>query len=224
MLLASELDNLEEQIDSIKMELRRADRDAVSKELGPRRRAQRIKAFSIVWTCASFEDFFKSSLQSLILEVQSSVSSIIELAPCYMTLCHANHFESISDHEKTGHEKWKYRLDISREVIENTSPNLEPLNLPIDGSTVRSEHLSHVWGFFGFPRYHFPNSNQSYPVTMNSLADDRNDIAHGDTTPDEYGRNSSVEQIVRKIERIDTISVHICLSIENYLNNEDFLR
>ena len=164
------------------------------------------KALMLVWMTASLEDFWKRYLSELCTRV--SVASIGKKRRGYAS-------SSIFIFEKIGTasegkaiRRWEKVADIL-DCLRGSSP-LPAFALPYDGRTIRPDHLELVWRVFDLPGSPFPSP--IHKQELNTLADRRNDVAHGTLVPDAVGGALTVGDVQRILKRVEEVVEHCVVS------------
>lgn len=83
-------------------------------------------------------------------------------------------------------------------------------SLPYDGRTIRPEHLELIWHLFSLDGNAFPSP--IHCQELNTLADRRNDVAHGHIIPGDMGVQVAIPDLRKTVERVEELVEHCVLS------------
>lgn len=206
------------QVDSIRQDLYYCD---VSFAKGRMREINRsIRAAAYVYLAAALERFLTDILAATLAEVTGTSVELKKLRLSLFALIQAAHFDSLQDIR--GLKMWLKRSQVFTVTDAPALCVFDHSRLPLDGRTVRPEHLEVVWAVLGFSGFPIPD-----PVTrlaLNELADARNSLAHGEETPARVGGQKSVTEMLRLIDRIEAIVIHVWAAAITYVSNKEYLR
>jgi hypothetical protein len=210
-------------IDTLRSDQRRVDVNILQANKAEKQQLGRLKSSMLIWLYASLESFVTDILMSMVEEVESRNPQLLRLKPCFHALCYSHIFECISDTPKSGNDLWQVRQELSEEVLENTTASFNS-TVPLDGSILRGHHFRHLWNCFGFQGHHLPPQTGSHETALKELADDRNDLAHGNRDPTRLGRQITARELKKRIIRIEEVAGHLHLTVDQYVQNGEYLR
>jgi hypothetical protein len=61
-------------------------------------------------------------------------------------------------------------------------------------------------------------------LALEDLADGRNDLAHGEVDPITFGRRKVYADLIRMMDMIDDILLHLCQTASDYLASNGYNR
>lgn len=160
------------------------------------------KAMTLVWSAAVMETFWKSYLQELCTRVGKA--SIYKKRRCVASasIFYFDTLGSMGDGKKI--RRWNRAIDFF-EGLQQVSGSAVAA-LPYDGRTIRPEHLDLAWRLFQLPGGEFPSP--VHRQELNTLADRRNDVAHGQVSPQDVGGVVTVGDLRRLVTRLEDIVDH----------------
>jgi hypothetical protein len=94
--------------------------------------------------------------------------------------------------------------------------------LPLDGRTLRPEHFETIWRVFGLPGAPLPSGRHSF--ALNDLADGRNAVAHGRSSPTMFGRSKVMADVVRIVDFIEEVVLATAVAADTYLRAHQYRR
>lgn len=165
------------------------------------------KALSLVWMSAAIEQFWKSFLAEVCLRVSRASAhkrrkNLASSAIYY--------FDSLGTMgEGKAIKRWQRAVDLLT-AFPSAPPS--PFALPYDGKTVRPEHILLAWSVFCLKGPEFPSP--IHKQDLNTLAEQRNEIAHGLIAPSHIGGSLTISDLQRRLDRMDDIAIHCILSAD----------
>lgn len=167
------------------------------------------KAFCIVWLGASIEKFWKEYLKDL---SAVAISASIYTRRRHLAIVGLHYFDllgSLGEGKKL--RRWERAIDFFDDL---KSGNAVAANsLPYDGKTVRPSHIDLAWRLFSLTGSSFPSP--IHRQELNTLADRRNDVAHGEDTPGNVGGAVSISDLQCTLSRLEDIVEHCVLAARN---------
>lgn len=165
------------------------------------------KALSLVWMAAAVERFWKSYLHELCDRVAHAPLSKRRRHIAAAGIFYFDTLSSLSEGKKL--KRWSRLADffVGLPVV---APNA--VAIPYDGRTIRPDHFDLVWRIFSLPGSQFPSP--IHKQVLNTLADQRNDVAHGLVDLHSVGGVVSVGDLRVLIGRLEDIVLNcvICAS------------
>lgn len=220
ILLTNALNNAASELDRVRNDLYYVDSSKIHYSSIVRDRSAGMIASSYVWMAAIMEAFLKSSLESLVSEINTTAIPYSQLKMRLFALACAPEFASLQDIR--GLNMWNRRVDLLNRLAETATATLSLKALPIDGRTIRPEHLDTVWNVFEIPGNSTPGPR--HRIALTDLADGRNSVAHGETDPIRFGRSKVTSDVLRTVNYIEDIVIHTSDALSNYLKNRQYLR
>lgn len=194
--------------------------DVSSFERSGRERREGIHAASYLYVAAALEATVTEMLGAVVDEVNQAALRLCDIRPSLLTIASAPHLVSLQD--VRGLKMWLKRVETFAILYNTESCVLSSENLPLDGRTIRADHLSTAWNVFGFGGPHIPGP--LHRLALKDLADTRNELAHGGKDASEVAGARSVEGTLRLIERIEQVVTHIWSEASDYLDRAGYRR
>lgn len=212
------LQQLSERFDRLRQDLYYCDIAGLS----PARRDLRmnVQAASYVWLAAALEAAVHDILVGIINEVNSVGIKLQDLRLSLFALVHAPKLDSLQ--QLRGMKMWQSRASLFSDVQSEVVCSLNLEELPIDGRTIRTSHLETIWHVFGF--LGDPTPGPLHRLALNDLAETRNDIAHGDEDASVIAGRKSMQDLLKFVDRIEEIAIHIWMTSGDYLNARAYMR
>jgi hypothetical protein len=164
------------------------------------------KGLVLVWAAAVLEQFWKTYINEL---CHRYVSSPPRVRRRNLTAAGIFYFDSLAGLASAKSlKRWAKLADFFDDLAKQDASPVQAY--PHDGRTVRPEHLELIWRIFSLPGDAFPSP--IHRQELNTLADRRNDVAHGNVTPADMGGQVSVLDLRRTIARLEDTVEHCVLS------------
>lgn len=208
------------EVDAIRRYLHDADVGAVHLNPAIRERAGAAKAFSYVWLSASLEQFVRGFLESLSRELTSRQIPRSDLRRCLLALCDFPHFDALR--EVGGLPMWSRRVEVMARTESRDAAVFSDVVFPLDGRTLRPEHFETIWRIFGLPGVPLPSGRHSF--ALNDLADGRNAVAHGRSSPSAFGRSKVMADVLRIVDFIEDVVLETAVAADTYLRAHQYRR
>ncbi|MDH2923964.1 hypothetical protein EV693_10352 [Nicoletella semolina] len=118
--------------------------------------------------------------------------------------------------------KWQKRLDFMQifssnsKIIENICDDLE---LPTDGKNIRVEQLRSIFCTFNIEPTLL---NAQWGGRLKDIVENRNTIAHGNTTAADVGKNLFISDLQVRIDEVNAFCTTFIALFEDYLNNKKY--
>jgi len=159
------------------------------------------KALSLVWMAAAIERFWKSYLSELCDRVVRSSLSKRRRHIASAGIFYFDTLSSLGEGKKL--KRWGRLADFFVDLPRG-APHV--VAIPYDGRTVRPDHFDLVWRIFSLPGNQFPSP--VHKQVLNTLADRRNDVAHGLVDLQSIGGSVTVGDLRELIEKLEDIVEH----------------
>jgi hypothetical protein len=88
---------------------------------------------------------------------------------------------------------------------------------PSDGSHFRARQIQTIWDIFGLTGPIVPDNK--FIGRIDELVENRNAIAHGRRTSEDVGSGYSFDDMGKRVDDIEKISIHLLTEMENHYNN-----
>lgn len=206
------------RLDQVRQELYYCDVNFTKKE--SRFLRQSIRANGYVHLAAALEQLVNLTAETVILEINRVGISLVDLRLSLFSISSGGHFESLGD--VRGLKNWLRRCEILQNLHSTDVVQLEPAHVPLDGRTIRPEHLNAIWGVFGFPGLPLPGP--LHALALRDLADSRNDVAHANEDLSVVAGRKSVSDMFAFVARIEEVGLHLFAAADEYLQLAMFRR
>jgi hypothetical protein len=212
--------DFEREADAIRRDLAISDVLALHREPIARDRAAHVKAFAYVWLAAALEAFLRAVLQALARELTARNLRACDAKPCLLALSYFAKFDSLRD--IAGMKQWDKRVDVLLRTASTSLLVFPEGQLPIDQRTPRMEHFRTIWTVYGFPGDPIPSPR--HVLALQDLAEGRNDVAHGHTAVLKFGRRKAISDVIRIVQHVEEVAIHLASTLDTYLSGSLFLR
>ena len=213
--LDTTLERAGRQLDEIRTSLKRAIEGRLDQPI-----RDQIVANTYVLLEATLESTLKRTLSAMIDEINDASIRVCDLRWSLFSLFANPQFESISSRARSGSLLERVYL---LEALDSTDICiLSNSFLPLDGRTIRKRHLDLVWRIFGFSGASLAEPRHQF--TLETAADARNDIAHGEATPSEVAGRQPAETVLRYVDEVEVIILHVDKAAEDYLSSAGYRR
>lgn len=220
VLLDNALVSASTELDRVRNDLEFVRSAVVHRASIDRDRNASIVSGCYVWTAAAIEKFIKSTIEGLLTEINNSGVTYNRLKSCLFSLACAPDFYSLQDIR--GLRMWRRRVDIfgKLDLTSNVAFNLA--ELPLDGATIRPDHLEAIWFVFDIGGSSIPSPRHRFALI--DVAEGRNQVAHGEIDPITFGRNKVPTDVLNIVNYIEEIVLHINMATIDYLRNVGYER
>lgn len=216
--LDKELNNLAEEIYLAKDDVLFSDTLAISKLDSNRKRSARIKALALIQTASSFEIFLSKCIEKLNIEISNSGTEFSKIKKSILSLALHEMFNSAKDTE--GEKSLQKRVDLLTKIDSDIKANLTNIKSSTiyGGKTPRKKHIYLIWNIYSISES-LPPANLL--IALDSLADSRNEIAHGEITTTLAGRRKTSLDILGIIDKISDLAIYIAQCFDHYIKNSN---
>ncbi|WP_143492579.1 HEPN domain-containing protein [Pseudomonas chlororaphis] len=213
-----EINSFAERISSAKEDVRYADAISLNPNKTSKNQAARIKSSIIIQVSASFENFLSLLIEKLNLELSNAKISLSEIHPSLLSIELNNIFSSLKTTE--GMKNWEKRVELLSKIHSSDSASI-PSSISIFGAkTPRKKHLILLWDIYSIQLPLSPTP--AHLLALDSLADSRNQIAHGELCATSAGKNKTTLDLENIIKKIEELGLHIACCFELYLKQEKY--
>ena len=179
-----------------------------------------IHAAAYVYSSAALERFVNDLLVATINEISAATISLSKLKLSLFSILQAPHFESLQ--QVRGLKMWHKRAEVFSAIDHGASCLLSEEFLPLDGRTIRKDHLETIWKIFDLPGPSVPSP--LHTVALNSLADARNRVTHGEEQPSVVAGENSITDTLKLLDKVYDIALHLWDTFVNYLSVKGYMR
>jgi hypothetical protein len=177
------------------------------------REATTCKGLMFIQLYGVYEYSVKSTVQTVLSFIRRDTLSPREIHHRALTLAMNGTFDSAS---RVGPLKtWQKRLELVAD-LESSQPlhSLVDTAFPSDGSHFRPRQIQTIWDIFGLTVPPLPESK--FIGRINELVENRNAIAHGRRTADDVGSAYSFEDMRKRVDEVEVISIYLLTEMEKH--------
>lgn len=205
------------RLDAVRQDLYFADANILSGRRIATWRHVHGSAYVLIAAC--LEVSVKEMLRAAVDEINS-----LNLEHCYLrtslfSLVGEPFFNSLASSSRP---KMGKRVELMELTASRTICLLNNTVLPLDGRTLRAAHFELIWAVFGLPLKPLPQPTHALALT--SIADARNNIAHGEMTAEQVARRQPIADTLKLIERAEEVLINLHTAICLYLQNGGYVR
>ena len=212
------IQNFSESTDRIRQDLYYCDVSFTQRST--RELRANVHAASYVYAAAAIERFVNDLLVAVINEISAALITLNKLRLSLFALLETPRFESLK--QVRGLKMWQKRGEVFASLELQTSCLLSEEHLPLDGRTIRREHLETIWAIFGLTG--LPAPSPLHEVALSSLADARNKVAHGEERASVVAGQTSITDTLKLLDRLDEIALHLWDKFTDYLTAKEYMR
>jgi hypothetical protein len=169
---------------------------------------------------AALENFVKSFLDELAHHINAAQIPIDRLKLGVVSVIQAPLFDSLAVASRQ--LVWDKRAEILFDSVGGSVKELTVGLHPLDGRTIRAEHLGSIWQIYDLPGTPLPGP--VHRLALEDLRKGRNSVAHGNQGPISFGGSHPYPDVVRRVEQVEDIAIHIASAGTRYVASEGFLR
>jgi hypothetical protein len=204
---------------SIKLDLQISDVLAMGGDTARRDTLNRARSWTYVWLGAILESFIRDVLAAAASEINVASVQFVDLRRSLYSLVAATRFDSLQ--KIRGLEMWKARADLME--LPDSPGIASGINArPMDGRTIEAAHLILMWHVFGFPGAPFPGP--VHKMYLLDLKENRNRLAHGEMSPLAMSKLKTATDLIRLVDHVEDIVIHINQAIDSYMKAKMYLR
>lgn len=185
-----------------------------------------LRAAAIVGLVASLERTVRICVRATLIHLDEERIPMRELSGLLPWVSHYNAISSIGGTTNTIKSWQRYRQLF--DSLAETEParfqaalTASPM-VPLAGSTVSSDTLSHLWQVLGIPGDILPSAHSN--SVLKKLVQSRNDIAHSNAPLEDVLVSPELQtgRLTEHCETIDRVIDHICLAFRDYLGRRSY--
>ncbi|QQP96728.1 hypothetical protein [Lysobacter enzymogenes] len=160
--------------------------------------AANVRGWAIVWMGAAAESFWKPFLHATCKAfAQSSVMAHRRNARAQSIFFLERMFCDVT---KELNPRWERSFALIESMVSADRKDMS-FSLPYDGKTLRPRHIELFWNLFRIDGSPFPSI--IHKQSLETLADDRNTVAHGEQLPNTVGRLRSKRDVMSTLTRLE---------------------
>jgi hypothetical protein len=217
--MADALRDLGESIDILRRELNFLDISVLSRSTR-REFAAQYRSSCYVWAAAALETYVHRVTEEMSDELNHRNVVWRDVRPSVLSLALASRFDSLQ--QIRGLAMWRKRAEVLKSINLDDVCSFNMEVAPSDGKTIRPAHLETLWEVFGFSGVPMPSP--IHRMALEELADNRNELAHGRRDFVAFGRLKVTDDILRLLDRVEDIAIHLFEAADSYLSTNDYLR
>lgn len=160
--------------------------------------AANVRAWAIVWMGAASESFWRPFLQAVCEEFAQSSLLIHRRNMRAQSIFFMD--QIFSDVTRDLERRWEKSFLIMESIV-SLDRRTSSVTIPYDGKTVRPIHIKLLWDLFQIPGDPFPS--MIHKQSLETLANDRNIIAHGEQMPSTIGRLRTKVDVMLTLARLE---------------------
>jgi hypothetical protein len=205
-------------IDGVRQDLYYCDVAFMQKK--SRKLRQNIRASAYVHLAAAVEVLVNETFLGVVGEINALVGKLSDLRLSLFAIASGSSFDSLAD--LRGLKNWHRRCQILSDIESHAIFRLDESCLPLDGRTIRPEHLDAAWKVFGFDGPSLPSP--LHALALRDLADSRNSVAHGSEALSVVAGRKTPDDMFRLINRVEEIAIHLWGAAVQYLDTTQYRR
>lgn len=164
------------------------------------------KAFTLVWISSALETYWRTFLAELCTRIQNAPARQKRKALQVAALFYFDVFGSMGQGKKL--PRWFKAVEFF-DGLPTLQGSVVP-SIPYDGRTLNPEHLNLAWKLFALGGNSFPSP--IHRQELNTLATRRNDVAHGNISPQVVGGQVSVADLRKTVQRMEDVVEHCVIA------------
>ena len=162
--------------------------------------AANVRAWALVWMAAAAESFWKQFLDATCKEFASAPPKVQRRKIRAQSIYFMD--QMFSETTKELDRRWEKSFALFHRFVAEDRKALA-VTLPYDGKTLRPLHIQLFWALFELPGEPFPSL--IHRQSLQTLADDRNSVAHGELQPSTLGRLKTKSDVKVSLSRLEDI-------------------
>lgn len=189
-----------------------------------------LRAASIIAAMAEMEALLREMLVDIGAHINNSGTTISEIVPSLRPLALVGEFERFADMGRNKSNTWYLRLSVtqlegSAEVAKFPKLRTSGPQPPLDGSTIKPDHISLIWQVLGMDLGDLLGGARTV-ASLKKCNVLRNDIAHRNESIVEVfrGPGCRASDIIGYLGDISNLIVYIGLKWKEYIDTQAYLR
>ncbi|MGJ1333989.1 MULTISPECIES: MAE_28990/MAE_18760 family HEPN-like nuclease [Sphingobacterium] len=166
-----------------------------------------------------FEFTITSCIKRTIILINNENVNINDLQPLLLTMALNSEFDSLANVKA---RNWDCRWSLFEKIRDNSISQIITDLIPTDGKNIRYKQLESIWKTFciNSPILNLP----SIGGRLKDIVDNRNAIAHGNTTSSEIGSRVTMNDLYNRYNEISSYCSYVIQVFEEYVLNKDYLK
>lgn len=172
--------------------------------------AAHVRAWAIVWMSAVAESFWLPFLRAVCEEfAQSSSISHRRKMRAQSIFFMDRIFSNVTNDLD---RRWRKSFDLMDAIVLADRKSAK-ITVPYDGKTLRPVHLDLFWEMFQLPGAPFPS--MIHRQSLETMANDRNSVAHGEQLPLTLGRLRAKSDVTATLSRLEETAENIYVHVRS---------
>lgn len=179
-----------------------------------------VRSSVYIWLSAALEIYVQEINTALLMEIEKRRIKIRNSNPVLLAISEYASFDALKD--LRGLKMWAKRSEITVRGQSSDLLVFQEKITPVDGKTLRFEHMETIWRIFGFDGDCIPS--HLHRMAMEDVAEKRNDLAHGRENPVSAGISMNTVDLNNLVKRYEEIGGHLLGACSTFLENKRHLR
>lgn len=179
-----------------------------------------MKGLFFVHLYGVYEYTISSCISSTLDHINNLNIKISEYKPRFLSLALNSDIVSLTmvGVEKRWERRWKFF-----DLYENDDVIIFENDLiPTDGKNIRYKQLESIWKSFSIQDPILPRVDIGGRI--HEMVEFRNSVAHGNESPHDIGRRFTPDDLLIRLDAIDTYCTYFIIVFESYINNRHYLK
>lgn len=160
--------------------------------------AANTRAWAIAWMSAAAESFWRPFLQATCDEFARSPKLTHRRKLRAQSIFFID--QMFSEVTRDLDRRWE-KSSALLEAIVSSDRTVSNITIPYDGKTLKPLHVQVFWNLFQLPGDPFPS--MIHKQSLETLAADRNLVAHGEMLPSTLGRLRTKQDVMSSLSRLE---------------------
>jgi hypothetical protein len=175
--------------------------------------ARTSRAWAYVCLAAALEDFIREFVDEMAAHINKAQEAHAALKLGVLSLVQAPRFDAVAASRRQ--DIWDRRAEILKMAESTDVAELAVGLRPFDGRTIKVGHLRTLWTIFELPGDPVPSP--THVLALRDLASGRNAVAHGNVDPLTFGGQKPYPDVIRRIEQVEDVAVHVASAGATYV-------
>lgn len=171
-----------------------------------------IRGLAFVQIYAAYEYASRAAVAAAIADISAKKLRLKDLRAPIAALFLAPELEGLQTQAKK--KIWEARIGLIEKLYSKDTATVPPATFPLDGEHFRSSQLVLIFKIFGITRR--PTRRGPHMLRIDEVVENRNDIAHGLSTPEAVGGRYTRADVLRIIRQVRSA----CLILVNSVQRE----
>lgn len=181
---------------------------------------QILKGLFFVHLYGAYEFTIVSAVQKVLEAIDSASHPLSSFEPLFLSIVLDDRCRAVSDVGKS--KTWEKRWALFELIGAGDAVPIDNSILPTDGKNIRFKQLQSIWKTLCVKAPVL--SKPLLQGRIEELVENRNAIAHGSASAADVGRRFTYSDLEKRYADIDEYCLYVTQTLEDYFNNQDFLR